>query len=585
MAANHQAPSFSKSGPANCDDSVTSCRTVRRYKLLSLALISLLYFAVGVFDHDIWSPTEPATAGIVWNMYEYGDLAVPHINDLANLEKPPFYYWMALGVCKAAGQITPGLLRLPAAIMGFLSLLIVYWIAARRFGAATACLAVMFAASTYVFYDNSHRAGSDIAAAFFAFLCFGVFSSTLDTPETAKRTVLLRDLIFAFLLATSFYAKNFYVFLIVMPPVCLTLLLKRKLARAFLISFAVALMAAAVILPWCMEVYREGGWRYLRIVFIDNTIGRFMHVATPVVGYDIYNDACSVEKRASPFFYIEPLLVITLPWLLISLAAVAGLFIKRKTGDFRLFLKVGFVTIPLVLTLSSSKANEYLLPLSFFMFLIMGDFVHECIEQRPAGGWRSYVVATNMVLVALLLLTLPVALAMFMKNWLFLLIEIPCIAGLAAVIYVSRGNCCSSFCLASFVSMVILTVVPTLLIADPALNRQKSCRYFFESIQEDMPGRKIYIAFWTDRELPTANFYLRQRLQIIPEQAIQQILLSGENVGIIMSSVYDRDNRAMFESIPHVLIKTQMGKDIFVYVASSKKRGSHQGLSDSSADS
>lgn len=58
-----------------------------------LGVLFLLYLAVGVADHDVWKPTEPTVAGIVWNMVDGRGLAVPRVNDFAYLEKPPLYYW------------------------------------------------------------------------------------------------------------------------------------------------------------------------------------------------------------------------------------------------------------------------------------------------------------------------------------------------------------------------------------------------------------------------------------------------------------------------------------------------------------
>jgi len=90
-----------------------------RWALLAALLVGA-YFLVGVFDHDVWNPTEPAVAGVVWEMRAHGDLAIPHINGLPYLEKPPLYYWAAWLCCKAGGAVSAGLLRLPAAVFGFL---------------------------------------------------------------------------------------------------------------------------------------------------------------------------------------------------------------------------------------------------------------------------------------------------------------------------------------------------------------------------------------------------------------------------------------------------------------------------------
>ena len=52
-------------------------------------IVVALYFGTGVFDHGIWSPSEPAFAGVVWNMFRGGSFAVPRIDYFYYLEKPP----------------------------------------------------------------------------------------------------------------------------------------------------------------------------------------------------------------------------------------------------------------------------------------------------------------------------------------------------------------------------------------------------------------------------------------------------------------------------------------------------------------
>ena len=67
-------------------------------------------------------------------MVRTGDYAIPRINDFAYLEKPPLYYAAAAFVCRAAGSLAPGCIRLPAALFGFGALLLIRWVAGLRLG-------------------------------------------------------------------------------------------------------------------------------------------------------------------------------------------------------------------------------------------------------------------------------------------------------------------------------------------------------------------------------------------------------------------------------------------------------------------
>ena len=85
--------------------------------MLLAALLIAAYCAVGVFDHDIWAPTEPAVAGVTWEITPKRSGRPPHQRP-PYLEKPPLYYWAAWACCKIGGRISAGLLRLPALAFG-----------------------------------------------------------------------------------------------------------------------------------------------------------------------------------------------------------------------------------------------------------------------------------------------------------------------------------------------------------------------------------------------------------------------------------------------------------------------------------
>src|SRR5262249_13553925 len=87
-------------------------------RLLGASLLLLGYLCVGVFDHELWPPTEPAMAGVAWEMYQSGDLTIPQINGMAYLEKPPLAYVLSWAAFVLGGGPSAGLLRLPAALAG-----------------------------------------------------------------------------------------------------------------------------------------------------------------------------------------------------------------------------------------------------------------------------------------------------------------------------------------------------------------------------------------------------------------------------------------------------------------------------------
>jgi 4-amino-4-deoxy-L-arabinose transferase-like glycosyltransferase len=535
--------------------------------VLLVVLLTGAYFAVGVFDHDIWSPTEPAVAGVVWEMYAHDDLAVPRINGLPYLEKPPLYYWAAWACCKIGGRISAGLLRLPAATFGALCLLLAFSAARSRYGAAAAWLATTLAATTPCFYELSHRATADMAALFFTFLCFALFASTLSPSEdTPKRHPL--DILFALALALSFYSKNFYTWLIVLPPVLLFLAYKRLYRR---IGVIVGLLAAFFVLamtPWCLALFRRGGWEYLRTIFVDNTLGRFFSIVPPWP-VSALNDAYRVGKEESRLVYVTALFVFSAPWTLAFIASLAAFFRKRG-GDFRLFLKIAFVAIPLVLALSSSRAGEYAMPIYFVTILMTAELMRDLLQEttRPRRDWMEKLVGLNVALVIGVCLAAPVLISWALRTGAPLLGLVPALAAAGWLAINRREQWLTFRVLSTALAVVCGAFILAMGCITPQVNREKSYAFFFNAIRPAVAGRTLYSTCCDDRRLPLISYYLDRRARIVNDkQEIFKLLRSGQPLGIIIPSAFYQTHQEEFAGIPHRAIIAPSGQNALTFVA------------------
>ena len=537
-----------------------------RWALLVVLLIGA-YFAVGLFDHDIWAPTEPAVAGVVWEMYAHGDLAVPRINGLPYLEKPPLYYWAAWACCKAGGRISPGLLRLPAVTFGILCLLMAFRAARARYGAPAAWLAAVLAATTPNFFILSHRATTDMAAAFFTFLCFALFASTLSSSEdTPKRHPA--DLLFALALVLSFYSKNFYTWLIVLPPVLLFLAYKRLYRRIGVIIGLLALFFVLLVTPWCIAVFRRGGWEYLRIIFVDNTLGRFFNMVPLWPVTDPLNDAYRAEKNNPRLMYFAALFVFSAPWALAFIASVPAFFRKRG-GDFRLFLKIAFIAIPVALTLSSSRVCEYFMPIYFVTILMTAEMLRDLLQvAAQRRSWKGKLVGLNVALVVGGCLAAPVLVSVASRTAAPLLWLVPALA-VAGWLALNRREEWLTF---RILSTALAAVCGTFILLTgwimPPLDRHKSFACFFNAIRPATAQRKLYSGFCDDRRLPLISYYLDQRGEILSnEKDVFELLRSGRPLGIIIGSKFYQEHQGEFAGIPHRAITAAQGKSDFTFVA------------------
>jgi hypothetical protein len=457
--------------------------------------------------------------------------------------------------------LAPWCLRLPAVLFGLAALGIIYRAIKQRNGEPTAAVITLMGAIGGVYFEIMHRASTDSAAIFCCFAGLALYAATCLSRKTQHRRH--QDILLAVLLAVSFYAKNFYTFLIVMPPVLLHMLLYREFMRAFRFLLLTAFATLLALLPWCLAIYRSGGWEYLRIVFFDNTLGRFLPLNELVhLRLDPLNDAYYAEKNYTPWYYIAPLLTLSLPWLLIFIASIPHAFRYSHRDRYGRFLQTALIVIPLVLTLSSSKVTDYLIPYYFIMLLVMGEFLHRLFRQSTLPAWQQWLTRLNLLLISLLILLAPPALAWALRTPVYLLWLLP---ALPLTVWAVR-ELLTHLDRADSIRIVLYGITAGFLVIGstifPAADEQKSCTAFFQKIQPKLDKYNLYCHLYNDRNLPLLNYGLNRRFTIITDRKeAAQVLASPEPVALL---VYCKDyhrHREFYSTVPHQLITANTGKN------------------------
>ena len=95
-----------------------------------LVLVWFFTMAVGLGNTALWEPDEPRFAGATRHMFEHGDFLTPWFNGKPRFEKPPLLYWLQAPAVAILGP-TETAFRLPSAIAGLVTLLLVYRIGSR----------------------------------------------------------------------------------------------------------------------------------------------------------------------------------------------------------------------------------------------------------------------------------------------------------------------------------------------------------------------------------------------------------------------------------------------------------------------
>jgi len=590
------------------------------WRVFGATLIIALYLGVGVFDHELWPPIEQAVAGVTWEMYTHDELAIPRINGIPYLEKPPLAYVLSWLSCKTAGHMSAGFVRLPAALSGLLSLAVLFWISRHLYGERVAWIATCLCATTFTFYDMMHRASSDSLALLFIFLCFALFLRTLDrepsdsapqaderSPSSAGRAKLarashgqamasfekrpsegsrrdssepgppmmrrpgakyrwLQDLPFCLALAASFYAKNFYTFLIVVPPVTAFLLMTRQFRRLFAIGITAAIALALLVGPWCYALYAKGGLEYLRIVFFDNTLGRFFTFHdTSSLNIGELNDAFRTEKSRPSFGVVRWVSADMLPWPLISLGALWELFRGRASCERRLFLKIAFVAIIASLSLSSSRQMTYFLPVVFVLSLVSAEFFRDLFAPGSRSIRKRRLVALNLAVVVIGFALAPLCAGLLLRNHLLIHLVAPNLVALAAVAVALKGHWLEDRALWLCGVFIAGSALLTLALAIPSIDELRSWRPFFDQTRSEIEGRRVFTSLLNDRRLPAMNFYWDRRVEIVedPDQ-IPRLLALPERVGIVIGVGDYSEQQDRLAKIPYRAMRASKGADLFV---------------------
>ncbi|HLY18756.1 MAG TPA: glycosyltransferase family 39 protein [Bryobacteraceae bacterium] len=156
--------------------------TPRRYFWILAILCAILALAP-LRTGDLTGYDDAQYAHIAKDILRTGDWLVLHSNGEPALENPPMLEWMEASLFAAFG-FSDSLARLPAALCGFGTIILVYWLARKLTGdPATAVIAMFVMATTLYFLKYMARGMTDVPFTFFALCAVCAWSLTEDDPR------------------------------------------------------------------------------------------------------------------------------------------------------------------------------------------------------------------------------------------------------------------------------------------------------------------------------------------------------------------------------------------------------------------
>lgn len=505
---------------------------------LSLAIILALAVApylIGLGSSSLWDSNEAFYAQTPREMIESADYVNPSFNYRPRFNKPPLSYWVVILSYKLFG-VSELSERIPIALGALVLIATAFALARIIFSYEAAILSATALAIAPRFLMFSRRILIDVYLAMFMALALLFFALAEKHPERRR---LFLALVYA---AIGFGILTKGPVAILLPATAFVIYLaafRQLKSIGRLMPAWGAAIVAVIVLPWCVAVYSEHGWLYIKSFLLLDNVSR-------------YTEGNWGPSRG-PLFYLQVALGDMFPWSLF-LPAALWVPIRRATGDTRerlaALLVIWIAVIIVFFSLSRSKEDLYILPIFPAAAALVGGLLASFIKVRLSTR-RQKVTAWTTALVAIVILTTGAA-----ALYLFGQTPYYNLAGAKAMGVVALAG--GFIALASFfmrkrlpaIAMTALTVVAMNWIFTlktlPDFERFKPVRPFCELIagRADADAMIGYYRLAS----PSMVFYLRRQIfeYYYPDE-LQAAFSSGKDVYCLMTL---QDYEAIKDSLP-----------------------------------
>lgn len=496
-----------------------------------LVLLVLPLFVQGVFDHALWLNDEGHVAEIGREMFLSGDVVVPRLGGQPFVEKPPLYF-MAMGVCYRWFGITPGAARLPSAVFGFLTVLVVYGIGAAQGRPRLGLLAAFLLATVSMLFRYAHWCVVDAAVCFFTTLAFYLFSRGYQSAQRKFWWYFACHAACAF----AFMCKGLMAPGMVGVAVIALLIWDGNVRELRHMGLWAGLPLVALLIgPWLYMLWAVGGMELIRGFLIDNNLGRFCSTVS----------ARYPEHARGFFYYFYDFPNNFLPWTPLLFPALVWAFRQaraRQTADssFYRFVWAGFVLNILLASFSATKRGVYILPLYPLAALMVGGWLDDVLAGRPFVKWERLLlwVQTLLLCIAPLILLAACLYLGLASVPVLVLLGVVC---LALSIYGVRALWVGRLIPAatSLGVQVILTYTLIVQLIFPLVGPYKHYTAFFERVAEVVQPGDLVLAYANIHEANLGQacislnrlvpvFWGRQRLAALLSQQQQRVFIFVE---------------------------------------------------------
>jgi 4-amino-4-deoxy-L-arabinose transferase-like glycosyltransferase len=481
-----------------------------------LALIAALIWFAGLDSRRLLHADEGRYAEIAREMAVSGDYVTPRLNDLKYFEKPPLQYWVGAIIFNTVG-VSEWTARLPAALAGFLAVLVVGWTGARLAGSTTGAYAALTLLGCVWHAGLAHFLSLDAVVGFWLALTLCAFLLAQRDGLTAPAQ---RHWMWIAYAAAAGATLSKGLIALVIPGA--TLVLYSLVTRdggpwRRLHAASGTLLYLVLTVPWFVLVARANP-EFLRFFFIHEHFNRFLSES---------------HNRTGEWWYFVPWFVLGLmPWVLVWLvtlprswreAAIAG-----NGFSWARFCIVWATFIIVFFSLSGSKLPSYILPMFPALALVVGYEMTRLSARALAWIALPLAVGASVLFVAWLVgyprlvavladPRTPAAIYDEFGPWIGATLAVFALGGTIAVMLFRRGTAASKTLGIATLSLATLTALQLGFVGQDSFRHVRSSWDLLAAAQRANggpldPAAPVFQVHSYDQTLP---FYLRRPTPVV----------------------------------------------------------------------
>jgi 4-amino-4-deoxy-L-arabinose transferase-like glycosyltransferase len=513
------------------------------FLLLIVVLIPLCW--LGISNHGFWGSDEPRVAEIGREMAITGNWAVPMLNQKPFLEQPPLYY-AALAVTFKIFGISDRVARIPSALFSMGGSLVLFFLATMLLGPRAGFYSAFVMATSFEYFQIGHWVLVDSALTCFVITAMAFFITGYSSVSRKRR--LLFYVLFYISCTLAFYAKGFIGVVIPGLGVVTFLLFDRNIKELLRMHLWLGvLMFIALVLPWFLALWHQGGAEHLKTVLVENHLNRFIRP-----GY---------LGHAQPlYFYLSDFPPGFLPWIILILPVLYRSFtnigtLPEKSRRGLLCAKCWFFAGFIFLSMASGKRLLYTLPLFAPLSMLTAFYVEGTLQSARVVKVEKFFIwmlglfplAVGAAAVPLYFRLASEDLPQRPERIPFTIVVLSLVAvmpSLIALWFLVRGNLRRFWVTNGLTIVVLLILVLAMLV--PMVDSYRSVAPFCKEVKAAVGNDKPLYALFADESLRGAiPFYTGRYIGEVDNlERVREILSKGDQVFFV-----ERDSDGLLEKL------------------------------------